>query len=186
MKNREIEVKFLEIDKEALIKKLHELGAKDFGDDFITEIVFYDKEGKWQFDEVKFVRLRKAKQGITLTFKHKEAHTATGTKEVEFTVDNFEKAKDFLEEVGLVLYRFQEKKRHKFLLDEVIVDIDTWPSVPTYVELEGPSEEAIKDAASILEFDWAKAEFGLAHDVVEGKYNIPVRKLKYFTFDKIE
>ena len=176
----------MEIDKEALIKKLHELGAKDFGDDFITEIIFYDKEGKWQFDEVKSVRIRNTNKGTTLTFKHKEAHTVVGIKEIEFTVDNADKARDFLVEVGLVLYRVQEKRRHKFMLGEVIVDIDTWPSVPTYVELEGPSEEAIKDAASKLGFDWAEAEFGLAHDVIEGKYNIPVRKFKFFTFDRME
>ncbi len=186
MENREIEVKFLEIDKEALIKKLRALGAKDSGDDFLKEAIFYDKEGKWQYDQVKFVRIRQIKTGIFVTFKHKETHSITGTKEIEFTVDNFQKVKDFLQEIGLVFFREQEKRRHKFILGEVIVDIDTWPSVPTYVELEGPSEEAIKDAAEKLGFDWAEAEFGLAHDVIEGKYNIPVRKLKYFTFFRME
>lgn len=186
MENREIEVKFLEIDKDALIKKLRELGAEDTGEDSLKEAIFYDKEGKWQYDEIKFVRIRQTNKGIFVTFKHKETHGVTGTKEIEFTVDNFQKVKDFLEEVGLIFFREQEKRRHKFMLGEVIVDIDTWPSVPTYVELEGPSEEAIKDAAAKLGFDWSKAEFGLAHDVIEGKYNIPVRSLKYFNFDKIE
>lgn len=186
MENREIEVKFLEIDKEALIKKLRELGAEDTGDDFLKEAIFYDKEGRWQYDETKFVRIRQTSKGIFVTFKHKEVHGVTGTKEIEFTANDFRKVKDFLQEVGLVFFREQEKRRHKFLLGEVIVDIDTWPNIPTYVELEGPSEEAIKDAAQKLGFDWAKAEFGLAHDVVEGKYKVPVRSFKYFTFEKQE
>lgn len=186
MKNREIEVKFLEIDKEALIKKLRELGAKDLGEDNLKEAIFYDKEGKWQYDEVKFVRIRQTSKGIFVTFKHKEVHGVTGTKEIEFTANDFQKVKDFLLEVGLVFFREQEKKRHKFLLDEVTVDIDSWPGIPTYVEIEGPSEEAIKEAAVKLDFDWTKAEFGLAHDVIEGKYKVPVRSFRYFTFEKQE
>ena len=186
MKNREIEVKFLEINKDSLIKKLGELGAKDLGEDTLKEAIFYDKEGKWQYQEIKFVRIRQTKADIFVTFKHKEVPRVTGTKEIEFTANDFEKVKDFLLEIGLVFFREQEKIRHKFMLDEVIVDIDTWPSIPTYVELEGPSEEAIKEAAATLGFEWSEAQFGLAHDVIERIYKIPVRSFRYFTFSKIE
>jgi len=185
MKNREIEANFLEIDKEAVVKKLRELGANDLGEDTLKEAIFYDKEGKWQYEDLKFVRIRKTPSGIFVTFKHQEAPTAVGTKEIEFTAGDFDKVKDFLVEVGLVFYREQEKRRHKFKLGEVIADIDTWPSIPTYIELEGPAEEAIKEAAILLGFDWSKALFCLAPEVIEN-YGIPVRKLKFFTFDRIE
>ena len=131
------------------------------------------------------MRIRKTGQNIFVTFKHKEEHTATGTKEIEFGASDFDKVIDFLLEIGLIFFREQEKKRRKFTLGEVIVDIDTWPKVPTYVELEGPSEEALKEAADNLDLDWSKAVFGLSADVIES-YGIPVRKLKFFTFDKIE
>ena len=185
MKNREIEVKFLGVEKEKLIEKLRKLGAEDQGEDKLKEAIFYDKEGKWQYTENKFVRIRKTNKGVFVTFKHKEAATATGVKEIEFQASDFNKVKDFLEETGLIFYREQEKKRHKFNLAGVIVDIDTWPSIPTYVELEGQSEEALKNVARLLGLDWSKAMFGVAHEVIES-YGIPVRKLKYFTFDKIE
>lgn len=83
-------------------------------------------------------------------------------------------------------YRRQEKKLHKFLFKDVIVDIDTWPKVPTYVELEGPSEEHIREVANLLGFDWSEAVFEPPRYVIENKYNIPVSKLRFFTFDKIE
>lgn len=185
MKNREIEAKFLEIDKEALVKKLEELGAEDQGEDDLKEAIFYDKEEKWQFDELKFVRIRETNRGVFVTFKHHEARTVTGVKEIEFKADDFQKVKDFLEEIGLIFFREQEKKRHKFVLGEIVVDIDTWPKIPTYVEIEGPTEEAIKKAAGLLGFDWSKAFFGLSVDVIEN-YGIQVRKLKFFTFEKIE
>ena len=145
---REIEVRFLEIDVEGLIHKLMKVGATDRGEDFFREIIFYDKASKWQYEEKKFVRIRQTNKNIFVTFKHNEEDTATGTKEIEFEIKNLEVVKKFLEEVGLVAFREQEKRRHTFILDEVVVDIDTWPSIPTYVELEGSSEEALKGVAA--------------------------------------
>ena len=75
--DKEIEVRFLEIDKEALIKKLEHLGAIDLGKDFLREVIFYDKAGKWQYEEKKFVRIRSTREGIFLAFKHTTEDTAT-------------------------------------------------------------------------------------------------------------
>lgn len=183
---REIEVRFLEVDKEKLIKKLTELGAEDKGENLLKEVIFYDKFLKWQYKEKKFVRIRQTKEGIFLAFKHNQESTSEGTKEVEFQIDNFEKAKQFLKEVGLREYRQQEKKRHKFILNNVIVDIDTWPTVPTYVELEGSSEKDLKKVAKLLNLDWLNVVFEAPRYIIETRYNIPFSKLKKFTFSKIE
>lgn len=187
MENREIEAKFLEIDKQALVTKLRSLGAEDLGEDFLREIIFYDAAGKWVGEGKTFVRIRERGEGeIRLTYKNLEAATATGTEEIEFSIDDVGKAKNFLEKLGLVAHRDQEKKRHSFKLGEAVVDIDTWPDVPTYVELEGPSEHAIREAAEKLGYDWKDAVFANSRMVLEKHYKIPMGKLKYFTFDKIE
>ncbi len=185
MEYREIEVRFLEVDVSAVINKLQEVGALDQGEDFLLEIIFYDKAGRWQYDEKKFVRIRQTKKGTLVTFKHNEEDTATGTKEIEFEVDDVNVIKHFLEEVGLVAFREQEKKRHTFSLGKVIIDIDTWPSVPTYVELEGPSEDALKDVASKLGLSWSNAVFESPRYVIEKYYKIPVSEYHYFTFEKL-
>jgi len=185
MQNREIEVKFLEVDKPQLIKQLLDLGAVDKGEEKITEQIYKDKEGKWT-DQEKFARFRQTKGKTVFTYKHVLERTATGTVEIEFNIDQPEKLKAFLEELDLALARENEKIRHKFMLGDVTIDIDTWPKVPTYVEIEGPSEQSIMDAAAKLGFDYAKAEFGTAQQVIEEKYGIPVRRLRYFTFDRVE
>jgi adenylate cyclase, class 2 len=185
MNNREIEVKFLEIDKSALIDKLNSLGAKDQREELITEQIFHDAKGEW-YAERKFCRIRKTGKGIFFTYKHVEQRTATGTVEIEFEITEPEKMKGFLEALGLIMDRAQEKRRHKFLLGEVIVDIDTWPKIPTYAELEGPSEDAIKDAAAKLGFDWSKGIFGTSDTVIREVYKLDLRKIHYFTFDKVE
>jgi len=185
MHNKEIECRFLEIDKEKLIKKLLGLGAKDLGELMLEEIIFYDLEGTWREKE-KRVRLRKSGDKINLSFKHTEEKTIDGTIEIEFEVSDISKAEKFLEQVGLTAFRRQQKRRHTFELDDVIIDIDTWPRIPTYVELEGPSEEQIKKAAKKLDLDWKDASFELPGHIIKNKYGIPVHSMKWFTFDRFE
>ncbi len=184
--NKEIECRFLEIDKEALVKRLCELGAEDLGEDFLEEIIFYDKELTWMYKKRTMVRIRKTKEEIFLTYKNKANEADIASDEIEFEIKNIEKATQFLEKIGLVAYRKQEKRRHKFSLKNYIIDIDTWPSVPTYVELEGTSEESLKKLASQLGFDWENVVLESPRFIIEERYGIPVSKLKYFTFDKIE
>ncbi len=185
MENREIEVKFLEVDKLKLIEKLISLGASDRGEEIITEQIFHDVNGDW-YAQRKFCRIRTTSKGITFTYKHVEQRTATGTVEIEFAITEPDKIKSFLEALGLVMDREQEKTRHKFHLGEVIVDIDTWPKIPTYVELEGQSEEAIKDASIKLGFDWSKGIFGTADTVIREVYKLDLRNIKHFTFSRVE
>jgi adenylate cyclase class 2 len=101
-------------------------------------------------------------------------------------VDDEEQAKIFLESIGLISLRHQEKKRHSFLLDNVMVDIDTWPKIPTYLELEGDSPEDLKKVANKLELNWGNAVFENAGLVIENRYGIKVMSMKWFTFDRME
>ena len=185
-KNREIEVRFLEIDKKGLVKKLNLLGAKDLGEDLLEEIIFYDPAFKWRDTEGKMVRLRKTKTDIFLSYKHHSAATLHGTEEIEFKISDLTKGQEFLERLGLVSFRHQEKLRHTFKLKEVTLDIDTWPKVPTYVELEGLSEQAIKEAANLLGLKWESAVYESAKIVIEKHYNIPVGQMRWFTFKRFE
>lgn len=185
MNNTEIECRFLGIDKEKLIKKLIELGAHNEGEELIEETVIYDKELKW-LDEHRFVRIRKVGDKIKLTYKDQKIQTVDGTFEIEFEIEDYAKAELLFEKIGLWPYRHQQKRRHAFKLDGVSVDIDSWPMIPEYVELEGESEESLKEVAKLLELDWAKADFHNARWVIENVYNIPVGTFRYYRFDKCE
>ena len=186
MNNKEIEVRFLEINKSLLTKKLISIGARDQGEDLLEEIIFYDKDYKWRDVENKFVRLRKNKTHVTLAYKHHQNENFDGVEEIEFDVADIDKAELFLEKLGLIAYRHQQKRRHAFLLDNVNIDIDTWPKIPTYVELEGFSESTLKEVAAKLGLDWKNVIFESARTVIEKRYHIPVGSMKWFTFDKFE
>jgi adenylate cyclase, class 2 len=185
MNTKEIEVRFLEIDKPSLVSKLLELGAHDEGEIMLEETIIYDPEFKWR-DEQRFVRLRKIGDSTKLTYKEHREHTVDGTYEIEFGVDDYKKAELLFEKIGLIAFRHQQKKRHTLQLNGVTFDIDTWPKIPTYVELEGESENDLMNAAKAVGLDWEKAEFHNARWVIENIYKIPVGTLKWFTFDRLE
>ncbi len=186
MPNIEIEARFLEINKEDLVNRLLKLGAIDCGEQTLEEVIFYDKDLKWRDVENKFIRLRKNKNKVVLTYKQHISHAIDGSEEIEFEIESLEKGINFLNKIDLLEARHQEKKRHTFTFNDITIDIDTWPRIPTYVELEADSEEKIKEMAALLELDWSQANFENAGYIIENRYHIPVLSLKWFTFDKFE
>jgi adenylate cyclase class 2 len=145
----------LDINKKELVKKLLALGAVDEGEEKLEEIIFHAEDMSW-VGKRKFVRLRKIKDKIKLTYKENKEQTVDSAKEVEFYVSDWDKCSEFLNRVGLKAMRELEKFRHTLKLDEVTVDIDTWPKIPTYMEIEGPSVDSLKKFCKKLGMDWEK------------------------------
>ncbi len=182
---KETEVKFLEIDKDSLVKKLVALGAKDKGEVMLEEVIIYDKDLKW-LEEKKIVRLRKSGDTIYMTFKHHNAMDKGESVEIELEISDLEAAASLFDAIGFVVYRRQQKKRHTLEWDGVTFDIDTWPRVPAYIEIEGKSLEALKKAATAIGLDWSKAVLKDARSVLEEVYHIPMGTMRWFTFDRFE
>lgn len=184
MEAREVEVRFLDINVDQLTARLAQANAHDLGEKLLEEVIFYDSELHWR-DEHRLIRLRKAGDTTTLTYKHHQAQTLGGAVEIELEVSDLKKAEALLEKTGLVAYRHQQKKRWTFQLGDVTVDIDTWPKIPPYVELEGLSEASLKIAAQHLGLSWSDAVFDDAKRVIE-RYGVPVGSMRWFTFDRVE
>lgn len=185
MNTREIECRFLEIDKEKLVKKLLDLGAKDHGEEMIEEVIIYDALATWKTQN-RILRLRKIGDVIKCTYKEHQSQTVDGAYEIEFEVSDYDKAELLFEKLGFVGYRHQQKKRHTLELHGATFDIDTWPKIPTYLEIEAESEQVLKDVVKTIGYDWNSAVFKDAAYIIEENYNIPVRALKWFTFDRVE
>lgn len=142
----EYEVRFLEIDVDKIKKKLDELEAelqwdllqKRYVYNFIPKV-----EGKW-------IRLRTNGDKTTLTIKNLVSSEIDGTQELEIEVDNFERTNLILKELGYEPKGYQENRRCQYMLNGVEIDIDYWPLIPTYLEIEGPSEEAVYNTIEAL------------------------------------
>lgn len=142
----EYEIRILEIDHDDMIRKLEELKAeKKF--EALQRRYVYDfnpvKETSW-------IRLRSNGDVATLTIKDVEAKTVDGTKELEIAVDDFDNTNLILERLGYKNRGYQENYRTQYILDGVEIDLDRWPMIPEYMEIEGPNEEAVYETLDKL------------------------------------
>ena len=55
--------------------------------------------------------------------------------------------------------------------------IDGWPFLEPFVEIEGLSEQAVKEIAQKLGFERAEAKFCAVGTLYAGKYGIPENKI---------
>ena len=186
MNYKEIEVRFLEIDKEKLIEKLHELQATDLGENLLEEVIIYDKDLTWRDSVHKLLRLRTYGGKTYLAYKHRLQTTTIETDEVELEVSSQTAAEELLSRLGYFAYRHQQKRRHSFKIENVIIDIDEWPRIPPYVELEGPDEHSLQQVALKLGLDWNTVDLRGPRTIIEDTYNIPVGNMHWFTFDRFE
>ena len=174
----EIEERILEIDVEKTIKKLDELGAVKKGEWFYRRYT-YDFTPK---RESEWIRLRTNGEETTLTYKNVETREIDGTKELEISVDDFDETNEFLKILGYEYKNYQENKRIRYMLDDVEIDIDTWPMIPTYMELEGPSIEKIKEVEKLLEVDKDKITTLYADEIASEIYGIDILSIKELKF----
>lgn len=163
----EYEAKFLAVDVEGLRAKLTELGAVlSFSRTLLTRKIFENDSltrGAW-------VRLRDEGSRCTLTLKQvTDATTIDGTTEIETTVGDVHAMGEILVELGLRQVRYQENYREEWQFGEVVFDLDTWPGLPTFLEIEGPSEAAVRLAAARLDLDYADARFGSVDEIYKSE-----------------
>ena len=179
MSHIEYEVRVLEIDKEKIQDKLELLGAT------LVEDVF-QKRYVYDFNPVnpsKWIRLRTNGTTTTLTIKNVESSNIDGTREMEIVVDDFDTANEILKELGYNPRAIQENKRIKYDLDGVEIDIDTWPKIPTYLEIEGKTEEEVYKTLELLEIPKEESTALDVQSIYEQIYHIDLEKDPNLSFD---
>ena len=119
----------------------------------------------------------------TLTIKDIVSEKIDGTKELEIEVDDFEKTNLILNELGYRPKGYQENRRCQYLLDGVEIDMDSWPFIPTYLEIEGKCEKEVYETLNRLEIDKEK----ITTKDVEGiysDYGYDLEKMKNLVFEE--
>jgi adenylate cyclase, class 2 len=161
----EYEARFLAIDVDAVKAKLISRSATCvMPRTLMRRIVFknddIEQRGGW-------LRLRDEGRRVTLTYKQVTAEVSAidTTLEAEIQVNDFATTKALLEAMGFHALRYQENYREEWKLGEVAFDLDTWPGLPTFLEVEGPGEGAVKASADALGLDFAKASYGSVDEV---------------------
>ena len=148
----EYEVRVLEIDTDEIIKKLETLGAKKVGEWDQKRYVYDTKP----LNNDAWFRLRTNGVETTLTYKNVEKNTIDGTKELEIVVSDFDKTNEMLELLGYTSRGYQENKRIRYILNDIEIDIDSWPMIPTYMEIEGKNVHEVNQMLELLSIDKSK------------------------------
>ncbi len=165
----EYEATFPDIDKDLLRERLKIAGATCVKPEFLQKrVVFHLPDGH----EItgSWVRVRDEGDQITMSLKVVNGDKIQDQKEIFLKVDNFNEAEHLLMTLGCRKKSYQETKRELWLLDSVEIAIDEWPYLNPIVEVEGESEERVKDISQKLGFDYSKALFGAVDVVYRHQY----------------
>ena len=147
---KEIEARLLGINEEEFIALIKKHNAEFVGDWFMSRNV-YDFN---PIDDNKWIRLRTNGVETTLTIKEIKSKDIEGTLETEIIVSDFDATNEILNKLGYFARGSQTNRRIRYILDEVEIDIDFWPLIPTYVEFEAESADKIKALCDKLNIDF--------------------------------
>ncbi|MCF2129792.1 class IV adenylate cyclase [Strepomyces sp. STD 3.1] len=154
----EYEAKFLAVDTAGLQARLTALGAVQASPRTLLTRRIFETDS---FERGTWIRLRDEGTRATLTLKEVTDGTSIdGTKEIETEVSDLHATADILRRAGLTEVRYQENYREEWRLGQVAFDFDTWPGLPTFLEIEGPDEASVRQAAARLGLDYSEARFG--------------------------
>jgi len=130
----------------------------------------------------RYIRVRTDGITTTLTIKHVENDTIDGTKELEIIVSDFEKTNEILNQLGYKPKGFQESYRLEYELEGVLFDIDRWPLIPEFMEIEGKNSKSVYDMVKKLELSNEKVIESGAFE----HYGIDSTELENLSFDMEE
>ena len=168
----EIEAQFLDINKEQIRKQLATIGAKLIKPEVLMKRIIFD------IGPSQYARVRDEGGGkIVMTYKNvQDEKSIMGTKEVNVVIDDYERGVEFMRACKLVEKAEQESLRETWIYNhedgEVEICIDTWPWIPTFVEVEGPSEKSVWEVANLLKLEKERAKFGSVDTTYQYYYGV--------------
>ena len=101
----------------------------------------------------KWVRLRKSNDKVELTVKHvfeKEHNNIQSVLETEINTNSLEETNLLLEGIGLARRNYQEKNRISYTYKTAEIEIDIWPLLNPYIEIECDDENVTSELIELL------------------------------------
>ena len=154
---QETEAKFYVLDLSRVKSRLEEMGARLVQQRILETNIRFDLPGAPLRAEGRVLRLRR---DTSTKFTYKSASTneqgVLSREEIEFGVEDYEKAKRFLEALGYQKLVYYEKYRTTYESNDTLIMLDELP-YGTFVEIEGSTVDAIRAIANQLNLQWDTA-----------------------------
>ncbi|MBV6393626.1 MAG: hypothetical protein KPEEDBHJ_02868 [Anaerolineales bacterium] len=183
MNGRETEAKFYINDLKRVEARLLELKARLIQPRIHEINLRFDNPGGELRRKKQVLRLRKDADA-KFTFKGPSAEQAGGVlsrREIEFTVGDFDAAREFLQALGFSPVVFYEKYRATYEINSLHVMLDELP-YGNFVEIEGQDIEAIRKTADALGLKWeamVKAGYHALFERVAEKFGLDSSRLSF-------
>ncbi len=148
----EVETKVLDINAKIFEKRMQTLGATEVLRTRLTVDWFRpkgDKEGETPW----YLRIRTNSEGVSeVTWKGQSEILGAARKHREINVKVADPASmaSLFEVLGLELYAHQEKDRISWTYQDWKFELDQYPGMPAYLEIEGRDEAHIQEALALL------------------------------------
>jgi adenylate cyclase class 2 len=154
---QEIEAKFYVKDLKRIENHLRNLNAHLIQSRTHETNIRFDTPNHDLRRENRVLRLRQDDK-VRMTYKGASENDegVLSRTEIEFTVEDFEKAKNFLESLGYVKLLFYEKYRTTYEIDDTHIMLDELP-IGDFIEIEGENLDSIRTIADKLGINWDAA-----------------------------
>lgn len=160
--NQETEAKFYVHDLDRIRARLHELQARLIQPRVLETNIRFDLPDASLRSERRVLRLRRDTE-VRLTYKDPSQNEqgVLSRREIEFIVEDFDKAKQFLEALGYQPVFFYEKYRMTYELAQTSgvftqIMLDELP-YGNFIEIEGDTVEQIQEISKKLNLTWDAA-----------------------------
>lgn len=143
------------IEERFKLKSIKEITKKDLNEitNFLEDPIIEKSFKKYMINENKWIRLRQSNNKITLTSKHileKSKSNFQNVLETEIEVSSLEETNLLLENLGIAKRSYQEKIRHSYIYKSAEIEIDIWPLLKPYMEIECDDENTINEILDLL------------------------------------
>jgi adenylate cyclase class 2 len=186
---QEIEAKFYISSLDKIIARLQELQARLIQERVLETNLRFDLPDGGLGAKGQVLRLRRDTES-RLTFKGsgKERSGVLERQEIEFVVEDFEKARQFLEALGYQEVIIYEKYRTTYALDDVLIMLDELP-YGSFLEIEGENIERIQSMATRLALNLDSAigtSYTALFAIAAKSLNLSFRDLTFSNFEAIQ
>ena len=177
----EIEAKWLNINIDLMRKKLKTIGAQLVHSERQMKRCTFDFPDKKLHMVNGWVRVRDEGDKVTLSYKQLDDRSLHGTKEVTVVVDSFDQTIHFLKSIGMEEKSYQETKRESWKLGKTEIELDTWPWIPSFIEIEAKSEKELQATAHALSLDYSQALHGSVETAYQDVYDVTDAEIDSWT-----
>lgn len=168
----EREIKFLDADLSQVRAMLEQIGATCAVPERLMRRTIFDFPDHRLGEKHAWARVRDEGDRVTMSYKRLASIGLEGMEEVEFTIPRFEDGEAFLRGLGLAPRSFQESRRETWRWNECEIVLDTWPWLPSFIEVEGEREEQMKELVRLLGLLWERGIYGGIVEVFKCYYEV--------------